>query len=308
MTDIDDTARKTDAGTKLLNRQPSGSGSRGGKGAATNKPTESAFQAPGLIDDDARKTDAGTKLLNRQPAQKAKGDGKSPSTKEVRREPYFYPGATGENVWTWWPNAGNWVARPAAGWDASFSFGKMQLLLDGLKQRGLAGQVSKLAIVVHGDADGVVQFTPQLTPATLGTFRPQLSELGLYMKLHGKLIFLSCIAGRGPQGTTLLTGISKILAGVYVIGFEIFGGYPGLFIAEPGQVWEDQYGSGSGRVLDNIKNPVPLREYSIYSKWALNGKIIRYPQGEQMHRAKNKCANPTCPGHPNAMQQCDIFP
>jgi hypothetical protein len=307
MADIDDTARKTDAGTKLLNRHPSGSGgrSRGAKAAETNKPTESTFQAPGLIDDAARTTDAGTKLLNRQPAQKARKDEKKPSTKEVRREPYLYPGATGQNVWAFRPDAGYWVLYGANGWDVSVGIPRLQDLLDGLKKRGLGGQVSKLAIVAHGNADGVVQLESLMTPTTLGSFKPRLLELGLYLKLYGKLMFVSCLAGRGPQGTALLTEISKILPGIYVIGFEILGGMAPER-SEPGQVWEAL--DETTKYRPPPRNLVWLNEHSYYSKWALNGRVIKLPHGDRINREKKKCANPTCPGHPNAVQQCDIFP
>ena len=118
-------------------------------------------------------------------------------------------------------------------------------------------------------------------------------------------MFISCIAGKGPEGTRLLTDISNALPGIYIIGFEILGGMSRIR-SEPGQVWEAL--SEATRWTPPPKDLVFLNEYSYYSKWALNGKVIKFPYGEQMHRDKNKCANPACPGHSDRIQQCDIFP
>ena len=89
-------------------------------------------------------------------------------------------------------------------------------------------------------------------------------------------LFVSCIAAKDQAGSRLLTGLSKILTNRYVIGFEIFGGFNRYFSA-PGDVYEDPHGSSSGAPLEKQTNLIRLTEASIYSKWALNGAIIRLP-------------------------------
>jgi hypothetical protein len=115
---------------------------------------------------------------------------------------------------------------------------------------------------------------------------------------------LSCIAGDGEPGTKFLKEISKMLPNVYVIGYEIVGGRS-PWPAAPGQMYEKTQGMATGVPA---KNPVWLNEYSKFSKWALNGEIIRYDLGDQSTRPNRKCANPTCPGHANAIDKCDLWP
>jgi hypothetical protein len=95
---------------------------------------------------------------------------------------------------------------------------------------------------------------------------------------------------------------------IYVIGFEIFGGTSGRLVATAGQVYEDLFGTTSLRVMKDLEADVPLTEHSYFSKWALDGKIIRFPRTEQSDRDKKKCANPSCPGHPVTNEKCDVFP
>lgn len=282
MPDIDKVARKTDGGTKLLDR---------GTEAGT------------------KGTDAGTKLLDRQPADSQAPAGKRPSkkvappAKPVRR---IFPGVEGggRRIWAFRSNTGKWGPNGANGWDRPFESNSLQELVDGLKARKLEGQIEKLAIVAHGDAPGVVQLLPELTPENLSGVKAQVSQLSTFLKPNGKLLFESCIAGDGEPGTKLLTEISKLLPNVYVIGFEITGGRS-PWPEAPGHLYEKPEGMPTGTAP---KNPVWLDEYSKFAKWALNGEIIRYDLGDQSLRAKKKCANPTCPGHASAADKCDLWP
>jgi hypothetical protein len=275
MPDIDAKARGTDAGTKPLNRG----------------------------------TDAGTKALDRQPAEKQAAAGKKSTAKAApptQAVPKIYPGVKdgGRRIWAHRADTGKWGPEGANGWDRPFEANTLKELVDGLKKRKLEGQVEKLAIVAHGNAPGEVQLLPQLNPENLSGVKDQLSQLSTFLKPNGKLLFESCIAGDGQPGTKLLTEVSKLLPNVYVIGFEIPGARS-PFPSEPGQLFEKTEGMGTGKIS---KNPVPLDEYSKFSKWALNGEIIRYDLGDQSQRPKRKCANPTCPGHANATDKCDLWP
>ena len=302
MPDFDDTARTTDAGRKLLNRQPTATAEprRQGNVADSNKPQGAGTKKQGQIDDQARKVDAGTKLLHRQPPQKAADAGKKTSTvaaPPAQTTHTTYPAATGTNLWTW--RTGDWVSVKANGWDPGFRFDKLQELLDGLKERRLEGQLAKLAIVAHGDAPGVVELNPQLNLAGLAGVAGQLSQLGSFIQANGKLMFMSCIAGKGADGAALLKGISKILPATYVIGFETWGAIS--FRMSPGQMRAEDRGLAGAPP----KSPEYLTEHSSFSKWALNGKIIRIPKGERGPGLK--CANPTCPGHQSVEHTCDTF-
>jgi hypothetical protein len=263
-----------------------------------------------------RGTDAGTKLLDRQPAkkepavpQKEAAAGKQPSknaTPPAQPVRKIYPGVAGggRRIWAYRSDTGKWGPESADGWDRPFEANSLQELVDGLKKRKLEGQVEKLAIVAHGDAPGVVQLKPQLTPESLSSVKAQLSQLSTFLKPNGKLLFESCIAGDGEPGTKLLTDISKLMPNVYVIGFEIPGGRS-PWPEAPGRLYEKTEGMATGK---QPENPVWLNEYSKFSKWALNGEIIRYDLGDQSLRPQKHCANLTCPGHANAADKCDLWP
>jgi hypothetical protein len=86
------------------------------------------------------------------------------------------------------------------------------------------GQVRKLAIVAHGDKNGVVQLERNLTADTAMSFKSEFLALSRFMVDFGRLIFFSCIAGGDDPGTQLLNTLSaQCLPGRHVIGFEKFG-------------------------------------------------------------------------------------
>lgn len=295
--------RGVDAGTKLLNREPSRKPGANPKA----KPADavdagSTTNAKAKIDNVERGIDAGTKLLKSEPSRKAGAERKDKAPAPAQH--VIYPGTEGRKVWAY--RAGNFSTGKTSEWDHSFSFSKLNDILETMKKKEFEGQVANLSLVAHGDANGLVQLDSPLTPKTIGAFSGPLSGLRSYLKPNGKLIFMSCIAGKGEEGTALLAALSTILSGIYVIGFTIFGGFSGALASAPGQIWEDQYGNSRGMALP--ATPKWLTEHSIYSKWALNGKIIRFPQDEQALRPNKKCANPSCPGHLKGIDQCDSFP
>jgi hypothetical protein len=290
-----DPGRAADAGAKLTGGKPRNPerGIDAGTKLLGGKPTNVE-----------RGVDAGTTLLKGESPRTAAGKDKiSQPTLEQHR---VYSGTVGKKVWAFRPNTANFIQVKGSEWNHVFDFGGLKQLLEKMQDNALSGQVANLSIVAHGDKPGVVQLERLLTPDSIETFRSPLTELKTFLKPNGKLIFMSCIAGKDKDGTALLNAISSILRDVYIIGFEIFGGYSGSLFAGPGQIWEDEFGAGQKAPMP--KNPKWLTEFSFFSKWALNGKIIRLPVGEQISRPNKKCANPSCPGHLHGQDQCDSFP
>jgi hypothetical protein len=63
-----------------------------------------------------------------------------------------------------------------------------------------------------------------LTLQTIGPFRNDLLTLGDYLWTNARLIFYSCIAGKGQQGSGPLNELSRnYFDGRHVIGFEMYG-------------------------------------------------------------------------------------
>lgn len=208
----------------------------------------------------------------------------------------------GQKVWAW--RVGNFPSDSSSGWTQSIHFKALEDLVDTLEKKKLRRQVDTLAIVAHGDAGGLVQLDRNLTPGTLASFGETLTAMdGYFGDWGGKLLFVSCIAALGKDGDDLLTGLSKYLPNVHVIGFTINGAmvesYPNL----PGQVYEGQnFMSGMNAKL--MKALPPLTEYSPFSKWARNGYITKIPYEEQVKRPKYRCAWSLCPGHKNPIDRC----
>jgi len=205
-------------------------------------------------------------------------------------------------VWAF--RAGNFTKDRSSGWSHTIHFKSLKELTEELANNSLEGQVEILAIVAHGDSNGLVQLDRNLTPGTLASFGDELDTLNKFLVTHGKLIFVSCIAGTGKEGDELLTGISKRLPNRHVIGFTIFGGmaqegFPTL----PGQILEVQHWM-PGMPAKLLKGLPTLTEYSYFSKWARNGYITRIPIDEQSKDEKHRCAWSLCPGHAKATDRC----
>jgi hypothetical protein len=166
------------------------------------------------------------------------------------------------------------------------------------------GQIDRLAIIAHGDASGVVQLDRVLSPTTIGSFSSEISAVGGFVGQHGKLIFISCLAGSGPAGSQLLTMISRTLSNRHIIGFTINGAMmAGAWPSAPGQVYEGE-NFISGMPATAMKGMKLLNEYSVFSKWARNGFITKIPYQEQVKNPHYKCAWSLCPGHARPTEWC----
>lgn len=121
-----------------------------------------------------------------------------------------------------------------AGWDIGIKYGtgtfdKTPALITG-RCKGFL--LRKLAVNAHGDAGEVavngvdekaVAFQPQLTANNLDTFSKVIDFLDKVMVADGILLFQSCLAGNGKQGTDLLTRLSLRLKPRQVVGFSKLG-------------------------------------------------------------------------------------
>lgn len=156
-------------------------------------------------------------------------------------------------------------------WSHMFYFNTLPDLLIKMKHNNLRGKVDILGIVAHGDAGGLVNLGSPLTPETIDGFRNVLHTLRWYLKPHAVLAFYSCVAAVGEGGSKLLEELSRLLPGRYIVGFTVWGvgstimGYPGIM------EYSLQY-RGSSIGLLNPSIP--------YTKIALNGSIVRWPDGE----------------------------
>jgi hypothetical protein len=199
------------------------------------------------------------------------------------------------NVWAY--RIGHFTANNGE-WHYSVNFDTLRDLLDKLERAKLAkGQVGKLAIVAHGDSGGLVQLAEgDLTPSTAGNYAKEFQGLRDYLWRSARVMFCSCVSGRGRQGSALLNALSGThFPGRHVIGFERYGFLSAMGQA-PGRLWcatsNLQFGDAARvayceptatlkAVTDQkTKREQILSEYSIYAKWSYEGRIIKIPHDE----------------------------
>jgi Domain of unknown function (DUF4347) len=208
----------------------------------------------------------------------------------------------------WAPYVGSFNRDPSSGWSDTVYFKSLNDLCLQLTKNKLGGQVTKLAIIAHGNESGLVQLDRALRPGTLSSFSEDLGKLGEFLQPDAMLMFMSCLAGAGDEGTDLLIGISSILKSRYIIGFLTIGILPS-WTGRPGQILEGDEGGvlGAGAFKDSgkmINGRKPLTEQSIFAKWARNGELVRLPVDEQIKRKGYRCAWKACPGHQSPMDRC----
>lgn len=157
-------------------------------------------------------------------------------------------------------------------WTHVFKIESLGDLLRELQDERLHGHINKLVIVAHGDLGGQVLLNPEINHKNIEQFSKQFTLLKNFLRPSGRLVFMSCEAGAGKDGTFFLSRVSSFLSGPHVIGFTI----KGLIRARsaPGDVYEGRltmtgmsgtHGKGAGRMTED----------SAWSKWARNGKVIR---------------------------------
>lgn len=190
-------------------------------------------------------------------------------------------------VWAAREDAFKWGNEPRkTGWSHSFAFGSLSDLVQQMRLvPPLTGKVTKLAIVAHGDKQGEVQLDRPLNPDSANTFAQDFAQLSPFLSPYARLIFFSCIAGADERGSKLLNIISgQFLPRRHIIGFEVFGGVgPGATRRLAGQISavDRPPPFGSDIPAGPGSNSATLSEYSWYSKWSLDGKIIHLPRNQQ---------------------------
>jgi hypothetical protein len=199
------------------------------------------------------------------------------------------------NVWA--HRVGNFKPTGGGEWNETLKFNALGDLLKQFKNKNIAkGQVQKLGIVAHGDAGGLVQLDADLTLHTIGQFSEDLRALQDYLGINARVIFYSCIAAMGPEGSGLLNELSgKFFPGRHLIGFERYGLVPQEALQIPtgevpcstgrrgpqGSTADCDPSPTLGLVLDPRKKAEHLlSEYSIYAKWSHQGQVIKIPYSE----------------------------
>jgi len=96
----------------------------------------------------------------------------------------------------------------------------------------LHGCVAQLGIVAHGIRGesldpGVIHLNPTLSAASLQRdprIAAELASIGrAFLQPAAQVTLYACAAGGGPQGTALLTALSRIWSGRTVVGFVTYG-------------------------------------------------------------------------------------
>jgi hypothetical protein len=206
------------------------------------------------------------------------------------------------NVWTAHTSAGLWQSDPSTGYSHVLSFSSFADLPAALAAQRITS-IARLAIVAHGDSPGVVLVGPPLTPTTVPTFAAPLRSLATRLEPTAKVIFFACIAGRGPEGTALLTFLSRQLPGRRLIGFEVWGEYTDTLPNAPGVITACSAPTPDMHCFPTARHG-RLSPWGQFSKWVVDSVVVRYPILEQNGRPGLRCANPVCRGHASPADQC----
>jgi len=208
------------------------------------------------------------------PSQAAKSPNAAPAKKHI----------SPANIWAY--RVGWFLPNPANGWTHVFKIRGFKDLLTQLEETQLQGKVSKLVIIAHGDAAGLVQLNQNMTPENVALFGDDFNRLAMFLSTDGMLIFQSCQAGLGDKGSLLLKKISSYLQpNQYAIGFMVNGLSPSIGPGLAGDVFEAP-GSMPGMPLREFKNSKRMNEDSVYAKWAQDGYIVRLPIPEEFSNLK----------------------
>jgi hypothetical protein len=209
-------------------------------------------------------------------------------------------------VWAF--REGKFIVKPSSGWTHSIEFGtdKHPPIMQGSRDYGtsdlieqlenvhLRVAVERLDIVAHGDPGRVFMSGPDRRWALPQHFR----DLSPYLKSGAMLVFASCRAGVGPDGDMFLMAVSDSLPHRVIVGYDSWGWFSPVAPSDPGQVCASttQGNPGPGAPL--------LTPWGEHAKWAYQGKIVRFPAGEQKLYRNKHCANPACRGHASESDRC----
>lgn len=200
-------------------------------------------------------------------------------------------------------NLGRWHDQAySSGWSHTINFSSLLNLTDQMAQRNLHGNVTRLGMVAHGDSPGQVVLDRNLVRGTIHTFSREFTTMRSFLTRNSKLIFFSCIAGMGRDGDDFLCAVSRLLPGVTVIGFVVYG----ITSANRNLAALSPMTPGSMRPANRLgmvyEGHGLLQPWSIFSKWARNGRIVRNSPLERDD--DGHCANPNCRGHSDRRHVC----
>lgn len=179
-------------------------------------------------------------------------------------------------------------SRTAAnGWETSYGFETLQQLAETLTTHGHAQRkINRLGICAHGNRGGIVEIarSTTLTAANVShpAIAPLLRALEQFLTRDARVIFFSCAAGQGPEGTQLLSNLSRLWPGRTVVGFTTFGyidtslnapNAPGN-VADTGDMNDGRIGA---QVVRSGQRRERMDENAPTAKWVRSGSIIRSP-------------------------------
>jgi hypothetical protein len=191
-------------------------------------------------------------------------------------------------------------ANPSSGWSHLLTnLHNLNELMAGLSEAKLHGRVKHLALVAHNESGraGVVTYGPPIAwsdSAAIAIF----GRLEIYLRHDGMLSLYSCISGGGREGDELLKKASDHLPGRTVVAFCAYVHVSKVGNNDPGNVCGQVFRDGPcDKALE------PLTPWGWAAKRARNGQIVHVPALEKKS-PRYLCANPKCPGHLKAEDDC----
>jgi hypothetical protein len=229
-------------------------------------------------------------------------------------------------------------AHGQAGWDVAVPFSNLddlaKKLSDGLPMpRAFCGnffdncdsvqpgEIQRLAIMAHGDQGGIVAVSgvdaagkavpPILNASNAASFHGTLHTIGLYTGTKSTIIFASCVAGQGDDGTRLLRAMSAVWPGRAIVGFRTMGyRHPGPMYRSGESCQESgvRDTDATAELFADVRklermwgdfDKMPWQsEKSINAKVVRNGVVEKWPSDEGPIPPKPVAIPPLHPLHP----------
>ena len=182
-----------------------------------------------------------------------------------------------------------------AGWDMGLSFvkfrdfaTKLRRPLDvpghicgktGGKCQIRTGQITRLAINMHGLADGAAFVNGKeeepLTADNIHKFFSELEAIGQSTSSDSIILLMGCVAGLGENGSRLLSALSNLWFGRKVVGFATLGfahgggmARSGAGCSEPGMRATKEVASGHPLDRDKVQDLLAIWDDSNALPWA----------------------------------------
>jgi len=193
----------------------------------------------------------------------------------------------GQNIWAYRQGAFN----RGNGWHEAIDLPRennLQHLIRRLDNLELRGQVSKLALVFHGDLPGIVQTNPIMNESSIfenAEVCGPISSLRDYLQPSAQIMLVACSSAAGPIGSRFLCRLSTFWPGRTVIGFITSGEFDPRYHTA-GDIFDTGGSFVGGTVLQNLSRQEHIERRMMPSsrsaKWAKDGNITRLPIAETM--------------------------